>query len=133
MTVTWMTFAGLVFLFGRHFFPTLYSSDPEVLQIARSLLIVAVFFQISDGVQAVGLGVMRGLKDVKIPTLITFVSYWIFAMPGSWIFGVRLGGGVVVIWYFLAIGLTVSAALLLWRYRVVITRLHTVHNENQTL
>jgi MATE family multidrug resistance protein len=76
---------------------------------------------------------MRGLKDVKIPTLITFVSYWIFAMPGSWIFGVRLGGGVVVIWYFLAIGLTVSAALLLWRYRVVITRLHTVHNENQTL
>ena len=134
MTVVWMSFAGIVFLIGRNFFPALYSTDSEVVEIASGLLVVAVFFQISDGVQAVGLGVMRGLKDVKIPTLITFVAYWILALPGSFYFGVNKGYGVLAIWYFLAGGLTLSAALLIWRYRVIIGRLKTEFlHEQKTL
>lgn len=123
MTVVWMSFAGLVFFSGRNFFPKLYSNEAEVIEIASRLLIVAVFFQISDGVQAVGLGIMRGLKDVRIPTLITFVAYWVFALPGSYYFGVYKSESVVAIWVFLAVGLTLSAGLLLWRYQVIIQRL----------
>lgn len=111
-----MSLAGLTFALGNRFFPSLYNSDPEVILLSAQLLIIAVFFQLSDGIQVVGLGLLRGLADVRMPTFITFFSYWVIALPLSYVWGLHYLGGVGAIWICLAIGLTLSAALLMRRF-----------------
>lgn len=118
-----MTLAGLTFALGNRFFPALYNSDPEVILLSAQLLIIAVFFQLSDGIQVVGLGLLRGLTDVRLPTFITFFSYWMIALPLSYVWGLHFAGGVGAIWISLAIGLTLSAVLLLYRFHRL-SRLH---------
>tara|TARA_Y100000782_G_C10188536_1_gene268575 strand:- start:8660 stop:10012 length:1353 start_codon:yes stop_codon:yes gene_type:complete len=117
MVIVVMIFFGLLFLVGKDFLPKLYIDEPEVINIASSLLIVAVMFQLSDGQQAVALGALRGLTDVKIPTIIVFCAYWILALPISYFLGIVLEKGALGIWYGLAIGLTLSAVALTWRFR----------------
>ncbi len=78
---------GLIFVTLNKFLPTLYISDSEVIDFASSLLLIAALFQLSDGVQAVGLGILKGLTDVKIPMIITLFSYWIIALPAGYILG----------------------------------------------
>ncbi len=119
LSIALMTFAGLVLFFGRNLLPSFYTDEVEVLRLSTSLLIVAVIFQISDGLQVVGLGMLRGLSDVKLPTGITFFSYWIVSLPLCWLTGIYLNGGVLAIWICLATGLTLAAVLLVWRFRVL--------------
>jgi MATE family multidrug resistance protein len=69
-----MASAGVVFILFRFFLPTLYIAEREVIDISASLLVIVAFFQISDGTQTVGLGILRGITDMKIPTLITLVA-----------------------------------------------------------
>ena len=82
-----MLSAGITFVLFRKFLPSLYISDQEVISIASSLLIIAALFQLSDGTQAVGIGILRGLTDVKVPTAITFISYWIIGLPIGYLMG----------------------------------------------
>jgi MATE family multidrug resistance protein len=84
--------------------------------IASSLLIIAAIFQLSDGIQVVGLGALRGMADVKIPTLITLVAYWILALPLGYILGFSLNMGAIGIWIGLLAGLTIAAILLYIRF-----------------
>jgi len=87
-----------------------------VIAIAAKLLLVASVFQISDGVQVVVLGALRGLQDVKIPTLITFIAYWIIGFPISYFLGKEEVYGSVGIWIGLLAGLTASAIMLYIRF-----------------
>ncbi len=80
-------------------------------------MIVAAFFQLSDGTQVVGLGALRGMGDVKIPTLITFVAYWVISIPLAYYLGFTLKMGGNGIWIALSLGLTISAILLYWRFK----------------
>ncbi len=107
---------ALSFLAGKRFFPSLYIDNPEVIEIASSLIIIAAFFQLSDGVQVVGLGTLRALEDVKIPTLITLVAYWVIGLPGGYLFAFYGGFGVQGVWWGLSIGLFVAAVLLSVRF-----------------
>jgi MATE family multidrug resistance protein len=116
LTVLWMTFAGVIILIFRHQLAGFYSNDPEVLALAATMLLVVVLFQLSDGLQAVGLGALRGFTDVKIPTAITFIAYWAVTMPAAYILSQYTSLGVMGIWYALAGGLTISAVLLLSRF-----------------
>lgn len=116
MVTAFMAFCGVSFIFLRQLLPALYIDDETVKNIASSLLIVAAAFQISDGLQAVGLGVLRGLTDVKIPTIVTFVAFWLMAIPGGYYLGFHQGFGVQGIWYGLCIGLTVAAIFHIWRF-----------------
>lgn len=117
MVIIFMAFNAGLFILGRNLFPLLYINNDEVISIASGLLIIAAFFQLSDGTQVVGLGALRGLGDVKIPTLITFTAYWIVAIPLGYWMGFSLGMGVSGIWYALLIGLSISALLLYWRFK----------------
>ena len=99
----------------------------EVVGLAASLLVVSGFFQISDGIQAVVLGALRGLQDVNIPAGIVFFAYIIFGLPISIYLGFTLHWGVVGIWIGLLSGLTASAVLLLWRFQYL-TKKMIVHN-----
>ena len=104
-----MIFSALIFISLRDILPALYVDDIEVIDMASFLLIIAGLFQLSDGVQAVGLGVLRGIRDTKIPTLVTFISYWIVAIPLSYLLGIVYGHGLIGVWVGLSIGLTIAA------------------------
>lgn len=95
----------------------------QVVSIASTLLLASAVFQISDSLQVIVLGALRGLQDVKIPTLITFVSYWLIGFPISYYFGKAEHYGSVGIWLGLIAGLTSAAILLYIRFRVLTKRL----------
>ena len=116
LTVLFMTFTGLTFLFGRNLFPFLYTDEVGVARLAGQLLIVATLFQISDGMQATALGALRGIQDVKVPTLFTFVAYYVVALPLEWVIGTYFDWGAVGVWVALAVGLTIAAGAMTWRF-----------------
>ena len=111
-----MSLAGLTFILLNKFLPTLYIDDEAVISIASRLIIIAALFQLSDGTQAVGIGVLRGLTDVKGPTIITFVAYWIISLPIAYLLAFNFNFGVDGVWIGLLIGLTASAILLTLRF-----------------
>jgi len=88
----------------------------EVIYIASQLLFVAAFFQISDGIQVVVLGALRGLQDVKVPMYITFVAYWIIGFPISIYLGLYTELKAIGIWIGLLAGLTAAAIFLYIRF-----------------
>ena len=123
---------AILFLIGRFWLPTLYldETDPvnladnlEVMALAAQLLLVAAFFQISDGLQVVILGALRGLQDVKIPTIITFIAYWIIGFPISYYLGLYTPLKSIGIWIGLLSGLTASAIMLYLRFNYMTRRL----------
>ena len=116
LAVCVMSISGTIFILFRNFLPTLYINNQEVISIASSLLVIAALFQLSDGVQAVGIGILRGLTDVKIPTAITFIAYWVVGLPTGYLLGFILGYNVQGIWIGLLAGLTTSAVLLTLRF-----------------
>ena len=79
-------------------------------------MIIAALFQVSDGVQAVGIGVLRGLTDVKGPTIITFIAYWVLALPIGYVLGFTFEYGIEGVWIGLLLGLSISATLLTLRF-----------------
>jgi MATE family multidrug resistance protein len=79
-------------------------------------LIVAAIFQLADGSQVISAGALRGLTDVKVPTVITGIAYWVVALPGAWLLGIWGPWGAVGIWAALALGLGVAAILLITRF-----------------
>jgi len=90
--------------------------NEEVIAIAAQLLLVAAVFQISDGIQVVVLGALRGLQDVKIPMYITFAAYWVVGFPVSYYLGKHTELKATGIWIGLLAGLTVAAVFLYIRF-----------------
>ena len=95
----------------------------EVIKIAANLLIAAAFFQISDSIQVVVLGALRGLQDVKIPTIITFISYWVVGFPISYFLGSEDMYGSFGIWLGLLAGLSTASVLLFIRFNKLTLKL----------
>jgi len=97
--------------------------NQEVIAIAAKLLLVAAVFQISDGMQVVVLGALRGLQDVKIPMYITFVAYWIIGFPVSFYLGNYTSLKAVGVWIGLFSGLTTAAVFLFMRFHYLTKKL----------
>lgn len=123
---------ALLFLIGRDWLPTIYldvddlanrQDNMEVIFSAAQLIFVAAFFQISDGIQVVVLGALRGLQDVKIPTFITFIAYWLIGFPISYYLGLFTELGSTGIWIGLLSGLTASAIMLYIRFNYMTKKL----------
>jgi MATE family multidrug resistance protein len=123
---------AIFFLLGRFWFPTIYLdvNDPvnqadnmEVILLASQLLLVAAFFQISDGLQVVILGALRGLQDVKVPTFITLIAYWLIGFPICYYLGLHTELKSTGIWIGLLAGLTASAIMLYIRFNKMTKRL----------
>ncbi|RIV19317.1 MATE family efflux transporter [Fibrisoma montanum] len=117
LSAGFMSLCALLFLTANEWLVSLYIRDnATVAAFAASLVIMAGFFQLSDGIQVVGVGSLRGLSDVNVPTLITLFSYWGVALPMSYVFAFPLGMDVVGIWIGLLAGLTIAAVLLTIRF-----------------
>ena len=117
ITIVMMLIAGLLMVIFKDWLPLLFSEDLSLIHIASGLLVIAAFFQIFDGTQVVGLGILRGMGDVKLPTLFTFIAYWGFGMPIAWLLGIHTSLGVYGIWLGLLIGLLISSVLLFFRFQ----------------
>ncbi len=118
-------FFGIIFVIFHNFLPHLFLNmsdlsqsidNAEIITIASKLFLVAAVFQISDGIQVVVLGALRGLQDVKIPMYITFVAYWIIGFPISYYLGIYTKLGATGIWIGLLAGLTAAAIFLYIRF-----------------
>ncbi len=119
---------ALVFVLFNDLLPRIYldiedtenmADNTEVIAIAAKLLVIAALFQISDGIQVTVLGALRGLQDVKIPTLITFIAYWVVGFPISYYLGLYTEYKSSGIWIGLLAGLSVSALLLYLRFNAL--------------
>ena len=118
LSFLFMLCSGVFFIIARDVLPTFFTKkeDVEVIALASKLLIIAALFQLSDGVQVTALGTMRGLQDVKIPSIITFVAYWVITIPLGYYLCVQREMGAWGMWIALGIGLTISAVLLVRRF-----------------
>jgi MATE family multidrug resistance protein len=115
--LVFMIITALFFIAAHNVLPYIYTEDQAVISIAAQLLIIAGFFQLFDGTQVVGLGVLRGIGDVNIPTFITFIAYWIIGIPLGYLLGITMGLGVYGIWYGLTFGLLTASLLLFMRFQ----------------
>ncbi|SHE62354.1 multidrug resistance protein, MATE family [Pedobacter caeni] len=115
--ILFMSLTAILFIVANNLLPYIYTEDMAVINIAAQLLIIAGFFQLFDGTQVVGLGVLRGIGDVNIPTIITFVAYWIIGIPLGYLLGIKLNMGVNGIWYGLTFGLLTASILLFLRFQ----------------
>lgn len=108
--------SGLLIFIFRNFLPTLFISDPEVDAMAAQILIIVCLFQISDSTQAVAMSALRGLQDVRAPTLIAFFAYWVVALPLGYYLAFVVGLKHIGIWAALGISLFCSSLLLVMRF-----------------
>lgn len=122
MVILLMACNGLIFIFGKDFFPTLYVEDLEVISTASGLLVIAALFQISDGVQVVALGGLRGLEDAKTPTLFVLIAYGVVGLPSGYLLAFPLQLGVKGVWIGLFMGLTTAAIGLFIRFKKIVKR-----------
>jgi MATE family multidrug resistance protein len=119
IVIVFMSCTAIIFTLFNQYLPWIYTSDEAVISIAVQLLIIAAFFQLFDGTQVVGLGVLRGMGDVNMPTIITFISYWIIGLPVAYLLGVHFNLGVMGVWYGLVLGLMASSIMLFMRFQKI--------------
>lgn len=123
LVVIFMMAMMLIILGFNRFLVELYISDNEVINIAIRLMLVAAVFQLSDGVQVVSLGILRGISDVNIPTWITMFAYWGLSLPLGYLLAFNFKMDAIGIWFGLLAGLTASAVLLTIRFYYLIKKL----------
>ena len=117
LVVTFMATMGLLFILFRHELPLLFTTDPKVIVLSASLLIVAAMFQVFDGIQVILLSALRGVSDVKHPMFMALISYTLLGLPVSYLFGIVLEYGAVGVWIGFLVGLAVAAGLFALRLR----------------
>ena len=127
LVLAWNAFAALVFISLRHFIPTLFTSNAEVIAITSQLLVFAALYQLSDGLQNVSLGILRGIQDVKVIMPIAFISYWLLNLPVGYLFGFTLGMGPSGLFLGFSFGLSMAALLLILRIRRSVRRLYATN------
>ncbi|MBS7563229.1 MATE family efflux transporter [Mucilaginibacter sp. Bleaf8] len=114
--ILFMMFTALLFVVCNQWLPWIVTSDKSVIEVASHLLIIAAVFQLFDGTQVIGLGILRGMGDVNVPTFITFLAYWVIGLPLGYLLGIHLHFGPNGIWYGLVAGLGVASILLYLRF-----------------
>lgn len=113
-----MSLWACVFIVGRNDLPGLLTSDLEVIAISASIFPIAAAFQIFDGVQVVGCGVLRGMGRTRPVAWFNLFAYWVVGLPvGGWL-ALQRDFGLAGIWWGLCLGLAVVAVSLLAWIRV---------------
>jgi MATE family multidrug resistance protein len=126
--IGWMMLAATAMLLAPSLLTSIYldradAANAEVIRLAASLFVIAAIFQVVDGTQVTAQGALRGLKDTKVPMILCGLGYWVFGLGSGVTMGFLLGFGATGLWWGLAVGLAVSATLLLLRWRRLSGRL----------
>jgi multidrug resistance protein, MATE family len=110
------SFCGIIFIIFRWQLPRIFNENPAVVHLSAILLLYAGVFQISDATQATGAGLLRGIKDVKLPTALVTIAYWVIGLPFGWLFAFHFKMGAAGMWLGLIIGLTLASVFLVARF-----------------
>lgn len=113
-------FCAIMFVSVRNFLPLAFNKETEVVALASTLLLYAAVFQIPDATQAIGVGLLRGIKDVKIPTLYVAIAYWVVGIPVGCLMAFVFKMGAAGIWIGFVCGLTFSSVFLNNRFFKII-------------
>lgn len=111
-----MAISAIIFVLFRIPLVRLFADNPQVITIASKLMIIAAFFQFFDGVQAVSLGLLRGMNDTKIPSYITLVVYWVIALPLAYWLGMHTTLEMTGVWVALTLALVLASVFLYARF-----------------
>ena len=110
-----MAIAALIFIVFRNVLPAFYLSDASVIALAATLLPIAGAFQIADGLQVVGGGLMRGMGKPTVGVIVNLIGFYAIGLPLAWLLAFPLGYGLIGIWWGLAAGLGgVAVMLVVW-------------------
>jgi MATE family multidrug resistance protein len=120
MGALFMSAAAVAFLAFPRPLIRAFTSDAAVLEIGVTLLAVGAVFQLFDGLQGVGTGVLRGLGDTRTPMLWNLGAHWFIGLPVAYTLAFRRGSGVIGLWWGLSLGLIICgvALVLVWRKRI---------------
>ncbi|HTD92785.1 MAG TPA: MATE family efflux transporter [Chitinophagaceae bacterium] len=109
-------FCAIAFTVFRHQLPLLFNNNTDVIKLAALLILFAAVFQISDATQAIGAGLLRGIKDVKLPTLLIGIAYWVIGLPVGYLLAFVFKMGATGMWLGLITGLTLASVFLITRF-----------------
>jgi MATE family multidrug resistance protein len=114
-----MLCCSVALIFLRSTISELFSDNVVVIGISSSLLLIAAFFQLFDGLQVIALGALRGMNDNKIPTALALIAYWGIALPACYFFAFTEGMGANGVWCGLSAGLFAAALMLIIRFNYI--------------
>jgi MATE family multidrug resistance protein len=117
-----MGFFTVLFFLLNNVLPQVFSNEKTILELAAKLLIIAAFFQLFDGTQVTLIGILRGVEDVKMPTIITLIGYWLIALPLAYYLAFVLKMETVGIWIALLVSLVFVALCLYLRFKHLLTK-----------
>jgi multidrug resistance protein, MATE family len=123
--VTILTLAVILarFAIARFFLGGDLRGVDATIDLAAKLLLVGATFFITDGIQSIAVGALRGMKDTRIPLLFAAISYWVIGFWLSYLLGFWTTLGAVGVWFGLSIGTAIYATLLVLRFRLLARRL----------
>jgi MATE family multidrug resistance protein len=107
---------AVIFILLRNQLPLIFNNDKDVVSLASFLLLFAAIFQISDSTQATSAGLLRGIKDVRVPTFFIAIAYWAIGIPVGCLLAFHFKMGAAGIWTGFIVGLTFSAIFLTVRF-----------------
>lgn len=117
MALIYGSVCAALFIIFRHYLPYMFNDNVKVVSMAAYLLLFAAIFQISDSTQAISAGLLRGIKDVKVPTVFIAVAYWVIGIPAGCVLTFYFNMGAAGIWTGFIIGLSLSAIFLTLRFK----------------
>ena len=123
MVSIFMLCISVLFVLFRFQLPALFVSEKDIIETTATLLLTAALFQIADGVQVIGIGALRGIGDVVVPTVMSFSAYWIIGLPVGYWLTFSKGMGVQGIWYGFTLGLFIAAVMMFIRFLLLSGRL----------
>ncbi len=128
LSVALMSICGVAYIVFKDYIPQIFTGDPEVRSLAAKLLIISALFQIFDAIQLSCLACLRALSDVKMPLLLSVISYYFICLPLGYVCGTVFGLGAVGVWIGLLLGLVFAALLFLWRFNKISNELIKSHH-----
>ena len=123
IALCWNLFAALMFILLRTLLPQIFTQDEEVISLTAAMLVFAAMFQVVDCIQAISIGILRGMKDVNATMGVAFFAYIVVNLPIGYLFAFPLGMGPEGVWLGYVFGLGLAALLLNRRYRHSLQRL----------
>lgn len=113
----WNAFTAFAFILLRDILPQAFTSDEDVIAMTSKMLLVVAMFQFSDGMQCIGMGILRGMQDVLITMRIAFVAYLMINLPLGYVLGFVCDWGELGVWAGFIFGLSTAALMLRYRFK----------------
>ncbi|GAA4849453.1 MATE family efflux transporter [Algivirga pacifica] len=127
MVIIFMLFSSVVFILGSEWMASLYTPDLTVVKMAIPMIGIAALFQLFDGIQVLSFGALRGISDVKNPTIIAFIAYWLVSLPTGYLLAFHSPLRELGVWVGFLAGLSTASVLLTLRFHKITRKMQQLY------